>query len=70
MPGPVPRLHDLPLLTELSPQVGRENRTGSGGGDGGGGLPKSCGSNWDVHHSRYLNGTVYKTIALPENGSH
>lgn len=33
------------------------------------GLPPSCGSNYDLHHSRYLNGTTYATLQLPANGS-
>lgn len=37
--------------------------------NGGNGLPSTCGDIWDVHHDRYLNGTVFKTIRLPENGS-
>jgi hypothetical protein len=44
--------------------VGRENRS-----RGGTGLPRSCGRNWDVHQSRYLNGTVYDTLQLPADGS-
>ena len=41
----------------------------SSGSGGGSGLPKSCGSHYDEHHSRFLNGTFYNSLALPTNGS-
>ena len=66
-PSPAPPCN----CKRLNMTVGRENRSSSGGGGGGGGsgLPKSCGNNWDVHHSRYLAGTVYDTVKLPADGS-
>jgi hypothetical protein len=58
-PGPPP---PAPCeCARMNQTVGRENRSHSGGGGGSNGLPKSCGSNWDMHHSRFLNGTVYDT---------
>lgn len=30
---------------------------------------EGCGSDYDEHRSRFLNGTVYDTIAIPKNGS-
>jgi hypothetical protein len=50
------------------PQTGEFQCSSSGGG-GGSALPPSCGSDYDMHHSRYLNGTVYATLPLPANGS-
>eukprot|EP01043_Picozoa_sp_COSAG02_P053774 COSAG02_NODE_5988_length_3873_cov_1.851109_3_plen_357_part_00 len=68
-PGPPPpKPCDCKRMNQT---VGRRNESAQhyGGGGGGQGLPASCGSNWDVHHSRYLNGTVYATLKLPSNGS-
>jgi hypothetical protein len=48
-------------------QTGEFRCSSSSGG--GSGLPPSCGSDYDMHHSRYLNGTVYATLSLPANGS-
>lgn len=69
-PGPPPpKPCDCKRLNQT---VGRRNESAmhyGGGGGGGQGLPSSCGKNWDVHHSRYLNGTVYDELKLPANGS-
>ena len=50
------------------PQTGVFHCESSSGGMSSG-LPPSCGRDYDVHHSRYLNGTTYASLTLPANGS-
>ena len=50
-------------------QTGVFHCESSAGGSSSSGLPLSCGSNYDKHYSRYLNGTTYATLTLPANGS-
>ena len=55
-PGPPP---PAPCACKrLNETVGRRNESNQNyGGGGSSGLPPSCGRNYDMHHSRFLNGT-------------
>ena len=67
-PGPPP---PAPCACKrLNETVGRRNESNQNyGGGGSSGLPSSCGRNYDMHHSRFLNGTAYETLPIPPNGS-